>query len=48
MNKGYLFFIYRCLNINVMTLVSYATIETKFQKGQKLPNSTHTLTKTPC
>jgi hypothetical protein len=29
------------LNINVITLVCYATIETKFQKGKNSP-------KTPC
>ena len=31
----------QCLNINVTTLVAYATIETKFQYGKNSP-------KTPC
>lgn len=35
MNMGYLYLIHSCLNINVITLVVYATIETKLQTGKK-------------
>ena len=30
---------YQCYNINVQTLVVYATIETKFQTGKNLPKT---------
>ena len=30
---------YQCYNINVQTLVVYATIETKFQIGKNLPKT---------
>jgi hypothetical protein len=30
---------YQCLNINVITLVVYATIETKFQGAKNLPKT---------
>ena len=39
MNKGYLYTIYQRLNINVTTLVAYATIETKFQIGKNSPKT---------
>ena len=39
MNKGYLYTIYQSLNINVITLVAYATIETKFQSAKNLPKT---------
>ena len=38
---------YQCYNINVQTLVVYATIETKFQIGQKPADSQVALPKTP-
>lgn len=39
MNMEYLYVIYRRLNIIVYTLVSYATIETKLQKGKNSPKT---------
>ena len=45
MNLKYLYFIYQCYNINVYTLVSYATFETKFQTDQKTHKNSP---KTPC
>lgn len=39
MKMEYLFKIYQSLNINVITLVVYATIETKFQYDKNLPKT---------
>jgi hypothetical protein len=40
---------YQCYNINVQTLVVYATIETKFQTGKNLPKTLcKNLLKIPC
>lgn len=35
----YIYKIYQCSNINVTTLVVYATIETKFQRPKNLPKT---------
>jgi hypothetical protein len=39
MNMEYLYVIYRRYNIEVITLVRYATIETKFQSAKNLPKT---------
>jgi hypothetical protein len=39
MKMAYLFKIYQSLNIDVKTLVVYATIETKFQGPKNLPKT---------